>query len=315
MKHLMSLLCSLLFCNFVLATEVPPAWAYAQNPPNNLAQPNDDAIRHVPNSNVSYTFAQVKDLFFAPDWHPQDHAPLPDVVAHGRKPNVYACGFCHRADGPGGPENASLAGLPKDYIIQQMADFKSGARKSAVADRAPVTNMQIVANAINDADIEAATHYFSSLKPRKNINVIESNRAPKTFERGWHLAKTNANESEPIDKRIIEVPDVLDDFISRDSHTTFTAYVPKGSIAKGRQLAQSNNKNIACSSCHGKTLRGDKNIPALAGRSPSYIVRQIYDFKLGFRKNSASQAMQLAVQDLNADDIVAIAAYAASLNP
>jgi cytochrome c553 len=315
MKYLISLFFAFLFCELTIAADTPPPWAYAQNPPNNLVTPDDRTIRHVPNSHATYTFAQVKDLFFAPDWHPQDHAPLPDVVAHGRKPDVYACGFCHRAEGSGGPENASLAGLPKSYIAQQMADFKSGTRKSAVANRAPVSGMQAVANAVSYADIEAAADYFSALKPRKTIKVIETNRAPKTFERGWHLATINNGESEPIGKRIIEVPDKLDDFISRDSHTTFTAYVPKGSIAKGRKLAQSNNRNIACSNCHGKNLSGNNNIPALAGRSPSYMVRQVYDFKLGFRKSSVSQLMQLAVQDLTEDDIIAIAAYAASLNP
>lgn len=315
MKCLIPLFFASLLCELASATEAPPTWAYAQNPPNNLIQPDNEIIRHAPNSNVTYTFAQVKDLFFAPDWHPQDHRPLPDVVAHGHKPDVYACGFCHRAEGTGGPENASLAGLPKNYIVQQMADFKNGARKSAVANRAPISGMQTVANAVSDADIEAAANYFSTLKPRKNIKVIETKQVPKTFERGWHLATINNDEYEPIGKRIIEVPDRLDDFISRDSHTTFTAYVPKGSITKGRKLAQNNNKNIACSSCHGKTLRGNNNIPALAGRSPSYIVRQLYDFKLGFRVGADSTPMQLITQDLNADDIIAIAAYTASLKP
>jgi Cytochrome c553 len=59
---------------------------------------------------------------------PQRPRALPDIVANGRKPGVFACGYCHRATGPGGPENADLAGLPKSYIIQQMADYKSGAR-------------------------------------------------------------------------------------------------------------------------------------------------------------------------------------------
>ena len=93
MKSLTVLLLSYLCCSTTTAAELPPAWAYAQNPPNNIAAPDDTSIRRVPNSDVNYTFAQVKDLFFAPDWHPQDHAVLPDVVAHGRKPDVYACGF------------------------------------------------------------------------------------------------------------------------------------------------------------------------------------------------------------------------------
>ena len=61
------------------------------------------AWRRVPDSDLTLTLTQVRDLFFSPDWHPGDHPPQPDVVAHGRKPDVLACGFCHRADGPGGP--------------------------------------------------------------------------------------------------------------------------------------------------------------------------------------------------------------------
>jgi cytochrome c553 len=314
MKRLITCLFSFLLCELASA-QTPPAWAYAQNPPSSIAAPADDSIRHVPNSDISYRFAQVKDLFFAPDWHPQDHAPLPDVVARGRKPSVYACGFCHRADGPGGPENASLAGLPKDYIVQQMADFNSGARKSAIANRAPVTTMQGIAQAVNEQEIEAAATYFANLKPRKNITVIETNSVPQTFERGWHLAVTNNKVMEPIGSRIIEIPETLDDFISRDSHENFITYVPKGSVQKGHKISQSSNKKIACAQCHGNNLRGHDNIPALAGRSPSYIVRQLYDFKLGFRTGSAGKPMQLVAQQLTADDINALAAYAASLSP
>jgi cytochrome c553 len=72
----------------------------------------------------------MRDRFVSSNWHPGDYPPQPEIVAHGRKPDVFACGFCHRADGPGGPENANLTGLGAAYIVQQMADFKSGARKS-----------------------------------------------------------------------------------------------------------------------------------------------------------------------------------------
>lgn len=315
MKQLISFLFGLLGCELALGAEAIPTWAYAQNPPNTMAIPADNSIRHVPNSKSSYTFAQVKDLFFAPDWHPQDHVPLPEVVQYGRKPNVYACGFCHRADGSGGPENASLAGLPKAYIIQQMADFKSGARTSAIANRAPVINMQIVANAVSNEEIEAAANYFSSLKPRNNIKVIETHSVPQTYERGWHLAKIDSTQTELLGSRIIEVPETLDDFISRDSRARFIAYAPKGSILKGKKISQNSNKLMACAQCHGKNLRGQDNVPALAGRSPSYIVRQLYDFKLGFRSGPNAKPMQLAVTDLNGDDIIAIAAYAGYLKP
>ena len=52
-------------------------------------------------------------------------------MARGRKPDVFACGVCHRADGSGGPENANVRGLPAEYIVQQMLAYKSGARQSS----------------------------------------------------------------------------------------------------------------------------------------------------------------------------------------
>jgi cytochrome c553 len=56
-------------------------------------------------------------------------------------------------------------------------------------------------------------------------------------------------------------------------------------------------------------------MPALAGRSPSYIVRQLYDMQLGFRNGPSVALMTPVVAKLTVDDIVAIAAYAASLPP
>ena len=114
-----------------------PAWAYPVNPPDFKPTPDDGSIRRVPGSTAGFTLTQLRDLFRAPDWHPKDHLRMPAIVAEGRKPNVFACGFCHRADGPGGPENAGIAGLPYEYIVQQLADYKSGARASALPDRAP----------------------------------------------------------------------------------------------------------------------------------------------------------------------------------
>ncbi len=92
----------------------PPPWAFAVNPPG-LQPPQDDGVaRHVPDSLAAFTPGQVRDLYNVPDWHPHDHPLMPDIVAHGRKPDVFACGFCHLPNGLGRPENASLAGLPAE---------------------------------------------------------------------------------------------------------------------------------------------------------------------------------------------------------
>lgn len=109
------------------SADEPPPWAYPVNPPGFKPRPEDSILRRVPGSSVTYSVTQLSNRFLAPIWHPDDHPPLPQIVATGRKPNVLACGFCHRADGSGGPENSSLAGLPAAYIVQQMADFKTSA--------------------------------------------------------------------------------------------------------------------------------------------------------------------------------------------
>jgi mono/diheme cytochrome c family protein len=120
------------------SAEKPPAWAYPVNPPDFKPRPEDGILRRVPGSNATYSVSQLSDRFIAPVWHPGDHPPLPQIVATGRKPNVFACGFCHRADGPGGPENSNLAGLPAAYIVQQMADYKSGAESLPCQQEVPL---------------------------------------------------------------------------------------------------------------------------------------------------------------------------------
>jgi cytochrome c553 len=84
---------------------------------------------------------------------------------------------------------------------------------------------------------------------------------------------------EPIGSRIIELADDLERFISRDARVTFTAHVPKGSIQKGRALAAGNDVGaVACEACHGAGLKGAGNVPGIAGRSPTYMFRQLYDY-------------------------------------
>jgi cytochrome c553 len=293
----------------------PPAWAFPLKAAGYKAPPDDGRLRHVPGSTMSYTTAQTRDRFLAPDWHPGDHPPMPDVVAHGRKPDVLACGFCHRADGPGGPENASLAGLPAAYIVQQMADFKSGERRSSVPEFPPPQLMSSVAKAANEAEIEAAAAYFAALKPRASIKVVETDTVPRTYVAGVFLADAGTGEKEPIGPRIIEVPENLEQFESRDTRSRFVAYVPVDSIEKGKKIARGADAAAACVTCHGPELKGAAAIPGLAGRSPSYIVRQLYDFQHGKRAGPGSTPMMPVVEKLTIDDMIAVAAYLASLRP
>jgi len=293
-----------------------PAWAYPWAP-DFKAAPDDGMPRHVPDSSAAFTITQERDLFFVPDWHPGDHPPMPDIVAHGRRPDVRACGSCHRAEGTGGPENASLAGLPASYIIQQMADYQSGARRFSGPQRSPVLLMNAIAKAATEEEIRAAAAYFSSLKPRANIKVIETDTVPATqIARVFYMLSKDGG-TEPIGQRIVEVPVDVEQFEHRDTRSQFVAYVPTGSIAKGEALAKTGGSGITtpCATCHGPDLRGVDAVPGIAGRSPSYLVRQIYDFQQHARAGSAGELMAPVVEKLSHDDMISLAAYVSSLKP
>ncbi len=297
------------------AADAPPPWAFAVNPPGVQPAPDDGRARHVPDSAAAFTLTQIRDLYQAPDWHPGDHPPMPDVVATGRKPGVFACGYCHLPNGQGRPENSSLAGLPAAYIVQQVADFKSGARKSSEPASLPVNLMIAVAKAASDEDVQAAAAYFAALKPKPWIRVVETGTVPKTHVAGWMLVSSNAG-SEPIGERIIEMPVDLERTELRDARSGFIAYAPVGSIEKGRALVEgAGGKTVACALCHGADLKGLGPVPALAGRSPSYIVRQLWDIQHGVRDGQWTQLMKPVVAPLSLADMVAIAAYTASLQP
>jgi cytochrome c553 len=301
----------------IASHQPPPPWAYPANPPGFKPSPDDGTVRRVPGSSAGYTLTQVRDLFLAPDWHPSDYPPMPEIVARGRKPDVFACGFCHRADGPGGPENANLTGLPASYIVQQMLDFKSGVRKSSVPELAPQRLKASLAKAITQAEIEAAAAYFSAIKPRAIVRVVEASMVPQTAVSGWHLVALKTGDMEPIGQRIIEVPEDLEQFVSRDTRARFIAYVPPGSIKKGQALATTGggDKTVQCATCHGPDLKGAGPVPGIAGRSPSYMVRQLYDYQQGARAGAGSAQMKPSVEKLTIEEMITLAAYAASVRP
>jgi cytochrome c553 len=294
-----------------------PAWAYPVNPPGAQPAPDDGIPRHVPGSPLAFTLTQIRDLFKVPDWHPGDHPAMPEVVANGRKPGVFACGYCHLPNGLGRPENASLAGLSAEYIVQQVADFKNGTRRSSEPASLPINLMTAVAKAATEAEVKTAAEYFAALPPRPWIRVIESATVPKTHVAGWMLVASEPIELEPIGQRIIEMPEDLERTELRDAASGFIAYVPPGSIEKGRALVATGGAGttIACALCHGPDLKGLGAVPALAGRSPSYIVRQLYDIQKGVRNGPWTALMRSVVANLSEEDMVAIAAYTASLAP
>jgi cytochrome c553 len=295
-----------------------PGWAYPQ-PATTAPSVLDTTTRHhVPNSDRTYTEAQSRDWYNIPDWHPESHPPMPTIVSHGRQPTVYACGYCHLPNGAGRPENATLAGLPASYIEQQVADIKSGARQSAWRQPfTPNANMKRVADSATAGEVAEAARYFSRLRPARRARVIEASTVPRlTPALGLYFADS-LGAREPIGHRLVEVPVDAERHELRDAAVPYVAYVPTGSLARGRTIATFGARPGAksCASCHGPQLRGVGPVPPIAGRSPSYILRQLFAFKAGTRSSAAGAPMREVTAMLDLDDMIAAAAYAASRTP
>ena len=121
-----------------------------------------------------------------------------------------------------------------------------------------------LSNRITDAEVQIAADYFAGLKPRANLEVIETDSVPKTFVAGWFLADAKAGENEAIEGRIIEVPENLQQFENRDGRSRFIVYVPIGSIEKGKALATGDTgQTVQCGICHGSDLKGIEKFPEL----------------------------------------------------
>jgi cytochrome c553 len=298
-----------------------PAWAYAINPPRPAdapaptPAPPDPTPKRLSGSTAEFTRAQITNMFAAADWYPGDHPPMPDVVAKGRAPDVRRCSFCHYANGKGRPENAGIAGLPVAYFIQQLNDFRNGDRQSSEPRKANTPTMIGIAKGMTNDEMRQAAEYFGSMKWTPWMKVVETATVPKTRLQGMFMTLPG-NEKEPIGKRIIETPVDGDATQLFDSRSSFIVYVPVGSIKKGEELATKGmGKTTQCALCHGADLRGLGPVPGLAGRSPSYLGRQLYDMQQGARHGVWTDLMKPVVANLNEEDILNIAAYTASLAP
>lgn len=294
------------------APPVEPTAAGASRPAA-VPPPPDTSIKHIPGSAAGFTMPQLRDFFNVADWFPGEHPPMPEVFVHGRQPDVRGCGMCHMPNGLGRPENAPLAGLPYAYVVQQLVDFKNGLRTSADPRKTNTAQMIQAAKAMTDDEIEQAATYIAALSWKPWIRVVEADTVPKLRLSGNVFFAVEGGGTEPIGRRIIETPEDNVRFELRDPHSGFIAYVPKGSLRKGAALvAGGGNKTLPCGICHGQDLKGLGPVPALAGRSPSYIVRQLYDIQIGSRKGEWSPLMKPVVEKLTEDDMIAIAAYVAS---
>jgi cytochrome c553 len=298
------------------ALTIPPGlpdWTF--NVPDKV-QPTafrPEGIVRVPGSTKEYEAAKIAGTANPPDWFPDEHPPAPKVVTGGPGTGIrFACGACHLMSGQSHSEAADIAGMPAEYLIRQMAYYKSGARRDDA-------RMGPIAKATSDEDIRQAAEYFASLKPAVFVKVVETATPPKTFiaTAGRHRQLHPEGGTEPIGRRILEIPEDPMRTELRDPHSGFIAYVPPDSVAKGEALVKDgeSGKTVPCGICHGADLKGFGEVPRLAGLQPLYIARQLFDLQYGSSAGKAAALMKPVVARLSEDDIIAISSYLGSLPP
>jgi cytochrome c553 len=328
---LLAVACAVAATALRAASDPPAPWAYgfATPPPppgtppappaagRGGAPPAPDTEQHtVPGSTVKMTRQQIGNRFNIGDWFPNDHPKLPYVVQYGKAPDVWACGLCHLVNGKGRPENASVSGLPVAYFIQQLEDFRNDLRKSADSRQGNTNVMTTIAKGMSVEEMKAAAEYFGQIPWNTPwIKVVESATVPKTRVAGGMWMSLENNETEPIGNRIMEMPANNELVELRDYHAegSFVAHVPPGSVKKGEAIANSGSKVTRCGVCHGADLQGMGPVPGIAGRSPSYIARQLHDMQAGTRKGPWVILMQPVLEKMTGDDILNVTAYVSSL--
>jgi cytochrome c553 len=317
-----------------------PLWAYAyatqpkpgdkaapQPQPTRNLRPNEDPQeqtkpRTVPGSTASYSLVDVRDGHEVIDWFPGDHPLMPRVIKNGpaslMSERGRGCGSCHLPNGKGRPENGPPAGQPVGYTIQTLHDFANGLRQSADPRKQNTPTMSALAKAMSEEEIKEAAEYYAAMQWTPWIRVVEADKIPEAhLEQGGMYIIKGKEAVEPLGNRIVEAPE--DDYQAntvRNPRSGFVAYVPVGSLEKGKQLVlNGGGKTIACFTCHGNTLQGLVNIPGIASRSPSYMMRQMWDMKVGARKGPMTQLMKPVVASLTQDDMLNVVAYLASIKP
>jgi cytochrome c553 len=303
----------------VLLAQAPPGkdlvWAFpvaSAVVPNKPPVPEIHGPQQIEGSSRSYTQEQLDNLSSPPDWLPDQHAPMPQIVRDGSANGGFACGSCHLANGMGHPESGDVQGLTEQYFIQAMEDYRTGVRKDPI-------RMTAISKATSEQDVREAAKYFASLKPVAGWSKVEErDMVPKTYlgQGRMRFVDKDAPGMEPIGNRIITVPEDVRKAIQRDprSGAGFISYVPVGSLARGKALAAGGNgKTIDCTICHGEGLKGSGDVPRLAGVHPIYLVRQLYNVQTGANNSAGAQLMKRVVANLTDEDIVALAAYAGSL--
>jgi cytochrome c553 len=321
-----------------------PLWAYgwltppqpgdkaapqaAPLPPTQLRgdmSPEDQRrARTVEGSSASYSWLEIRDGHNVIEWFPEDYPPMPPIMKTGPASLMAergrGCGSCHLPTGKGRPENAPPGGQPAAYTMQQLQDMANDLRYQSDPRDPNTPTMVALAKAMTEEEMRQSAEYFEAIPYTKWIEVIEADMIPKMeLHLGDMYIQVEGDEQEPLGNRIVETP--RDDHQANFLRTTrapgdWIAYVPVGSLERGKNLVTTGGgKTVSCNVCHGSDLMGLGSMPGIAGRSPSYQMRQLWDMKMGTRKGPQTALMAPVIANLTMDEMTDIVAYLASIDP
>jgi cytochrome c553 len=300
------------------ATPLPPTTLRGTMDPEEQRRP-----RRVEGSSATYSWLEVRDGHNVIEWFPEDYPPMPDIMKHGpaslAAERGRGCASCHLPTGKGRPENAPPGGQPAGYTMQQLQDMRDGLRYQSDPRDPNTPTMIALAKAMTVEEMRESAEYFEAIPWTPWITVVETDLIPEMeLHEGDMYIPVGTEPTEPLGNRIVETPeDEHQANFLRNTRSGWIAYVPVGSLAKGEELVTTGGggKTIACNTCHGADLMGLANAPGIAGRSPSYMMRQLWDMRRGTRNGRWALMMQPVIENLTMDDMTAIVAYLASITP
>lgn len=216
-----------------------------------------------------------------------------------------ACASCHGVNGEGDADIGipALGGLPREYFVKQIADFRTGKRASPIkmpADAA-LNNSQV----LRTDDPEAAADFYARwmIGVAKGLSTEDAKAAAGYYaQRGLPRAPTAPAAAAKAEDKAKPKP-------APDPEV----------IALGKDLAINGDwdRNIPpCFKCHALGGVGvAPAFPPLAGQHPDYVVRQLKAWKSGARTNDPLDLMKRLSKNLTEAEMRAVALYMASLGP
>lgn len=210
-----------------------------------------------------------------------------------------ACVSCHGEKGEGNAEIGlpALAGLPRDYFVKQIRDFKSGKRispmKTPYDER--LTNSEVLRTGDPDAAADFYAHWMVGVA--KGISIEDAKAAADYYARAKRPKAQPAAHS--------------------PSKAGAQTQVDPQVLALGEELAIDGDWDRGippCFKCHAIGGVGvAPGFPPLAGQHAAYVARQLKAWKSGARANDPLDLMKKLSENLTDDDIQAVAAYFATL--